>query len=283
MARAEITPENRQHNIDQTYLALRIAMIMLVALLFVTIILQLWLVSHGDCWQSSISAYYFTSVRPVFIGALCAIGACMIIYRGNSLWENTALDYSGFLAFIVAFVPAKLDDACLPINVLATSEIEDSVETNVGAVLAIGVFATIVGLTVRKARQGSLAKPARHTVITLAATLVVLAVGVWLYIEQRVWFLSHGHLYAAVPLFIGIVVVVVANAWAAPSGKFTFWYIAVAVAMGASILVGGILWWVGVQHWALWLEALIIFWYAVFWMVQTAELGGATNRPPSDP
>lgn len=238
-----MTPENRQHNVDQTYLALRIAMIMLVALLFVTIILQLWLVNGWNCWQSSISAYYFTSVRPVFIGALCAIGACMIIYRGNSLWENTALDYSGFLAFIVAFVPAKLDDACQPTNSLERSEIEAAVETNVGAVLAIGVVATIVGLTVRKARQGQLAKPARHTVISLLVTLLVLAVGVWLYMEERVWFLSHGHLYAAVPLFIGIVIVVVANAWAAPSGKFTFWYVAVAVAMGASILAGVILLW----------------------------------------
>lgn len=125
-------------------------------------------------------------------------------------------------------------------------EIEAAVKTDVGALLVIGVAATVFGLLARKRRHGR--------------------------------FRDHGHLCAAIPLFIGIVIVVVANAWSAPQGNFTVWYIVVAALMGGSLLTGGILWVVGVQHWALWLEALIILWYAVFWLVQTVELGGAANR-----
>ncbi|MEV6641083.1 hypothetical protein [Amycolatopsis sp. NPDC051371] len=270
--------EDREENIHQTYLALRVAMVMLVAMLFLAILLQLWFVNGGQCWQTSISAYYFTSVRPVFVCVLCAIGACMIVYRGNTDYENTALDYSGFLAFIVAFVPTKIDDACLPVNGPDRPEIEAAVKTNVGALLVIGVAATIVGLIARRLRHGQLESPSLYTVVSLLVTLAVLLFGIWLYWNERNWFLDHGHIYAAVPLFIGIIVVVLANAWTAPQGKFTIWYIAVAIAMIVSLLAGGILWRMGVQHWALWLEALIIFWYAVFWVVQTAELRGATNR-----
>lgn len=270
--------EDREENIHQTYLALRIAMVMLVALLFLAVLLQLLFVNDGMCWQTSISAYYFTSVRPVFVGVLCAIGAGMIVYRGNNDYENTALDCSGFLAFIVAFVPTKIDDACLPVNGPDRLEIEAAVKTDVGALFVIGVAATIVGLIARRRRQGQLERPSLYTVISLAVTLAVLFFGIWLYWNERTWFVDHGHLYAAVPLFIGIIVVVVANAWTAPTGQFTIGYIVVAAAMVGSLLAGGILWCVGVRHWALWLEALIILWYAAFWMVQTVELGGEANR-----
>ncbi|MGV9365661.1 hypothetical protein [Amycolatopsis sp. NPDC003731] len=270
--------ENREENIHQTYLALRVAMVMLVALLFLAILLQFLFVNDGLCWQHSISAYYFTSVRPVFVGVLCAIGTGMIVYRGNTDYENTALDCSGFLAFIVAFVPTEIDDACLPVNGPSRPEIEAAVKTDVGALLVIGVAATVFGLLARKRRHGRFERPKPYTLISHLVTLAVLSFGIWLYWNRQDWFRDHGHLYAAIPLFIGIVIVVVANAWSAPRGNFTVWYIVVAALMGGSLLTGGILWVVGVQHWALWLEALIILWYAVFWLVQTVELGGAANR-----
>jgi hypothetical protein len=62
------------------------------------------------CAQGSISAYYFTPVRPVLIAALAAIGVGLIIYRGNTSRENSILDIAGFAAIMVAFVPTGTPD-----------------------------------------------------------------------------------------------------------------------------------------------------------------------------
>ena len=62
---------------------------------------------HPPCQQTSISAYFYTPVRAVFITALGALGACLIIYRGNSITENIVLNLAGLAAIVVAFVPTQ--------------------------------------------------------------------------------------------------------------------------------------------------------------------------------
>lgn len=36
-------------------------------------------VDAPDCWQRSISAYYYTPVRPIFVGGLMLIGFSLIV------------------------------------------------------------------------------------------------------------------------------------------------------------------------------------------------------------
>jgi len=88
-----------------TYRHLRLAMVFVLALLLVSVALRAITADPGLCFEGSISAYYFTSTRAVFVGALCALGACLIVYRGNTDLEDVALNVSGALAFVVAFVP----------------------------------------------------------------------------------------------------------------------------------------------------------------------------------
>ena len=54
-----------------TYRHVRLAMALLLALLLVAVVLRA-LSAPGICFEGSISAYYFTSVRAVFVTALCA-------------------------------------------------------------------------------------------------------------------------------------------------------------------------------------------------------------------
>ena len=61
-----------------TYRYLRLAMIAVVVMLFVAVGAQR---AAATCWQTSISAYYFTAAHSVFVAALCAIGACLIVYK----------------------------------------------------------------------------------------------------------------------------------------------------------------------------------------------------------
>lgn len=76
-----------EESIDQTYAGLRLAMVFLIVLLFIAVAFQ---IKSAGCLQSSISAYYYTPVRPVFVAALCAIGTCLIIYRRRTNPENVS-------------------------------------------------------------------------------------------------------------------------------------------------------------------------------------------------
>lgn len=69
-----------------------------------------------DHIQPSLSAYYHFSperpgqygagtMRDLFVGLLCAIGAFLFFYRGHSLLEDVALNVAGISAVLVALFP----------------------------------------------------------------------------------------------------------------------------------------------------------------------------------
>ena len=276
-------------NVGQTYLALRLGMVLLVALLFLAVAIQ-W-ISVG-CLQRSISAYYFTATRSVFVGALCAIGACLIAYRGNTDTENVLLDFSGFVAFVVAFVPTQIDTMCEPSNVPSVEELASGVRNSVWALLMIGVTAVFIGWRLLK-RQGNRAGLSKYGKVSLAAAATALLVGVLFFAFWPATFQRIGHNASAIVLFVGIVAVVVLNAlgFARKQGQDTVAKVAtnryaiVAWAMVLSAIGLGI---VGLtvenfEHWLFCLEAALIFEFAVFWGIQTNELGGKATRTTSSP
>lgn len=55
--------------------------------------------------EGSISAYFHTGMRDVFVGALCAIGVFLICYRGYAQWDNVAAKVAGGCALLVALFP----------------------------------------------------------------------------------------------------------------------------------------------------------------------------------
>src|SRR5271166_5118886 len=95
----------------RVYRHLRLAMVVLVAFLAASVVFARL---SATCLQSTISDYYFTSAHPVFIDAICALGACLIVYQGSSNTEDALLNFSGFLAFVVALVPTARPNRCAP-------------------------------------------------------------------------------------------------------------------------------------------------------------------------
>lgn len=95
----------RKH-ILSTYFWLRLGM----AIIGIVFPLVLWLVGLivGYELQGSISAYYHTPMRDVFVGSLCAIGAFLFLYKGYSGIENHALNVAGVFAVIIALFPTSL-------------------------------------------------------------------------------------------------------------------------------------------------------------------------------
>lgn len=65
--------------------------------------------------QPSISHYYYTNLREIFTGTLCAVGLFLIRYKGHdnpSIWKNDNLltNIAGIMALGVALFPTNPDD-----------------------------------------------------------------------------------------------------------------------------------------------------------------------------
>jgi cytochrome bd-type quinol oxidase subunit 2 len=63
----------------------------------------------GDCrtLQPSISHYYFTSVREVFVGVLCAVSLFLFTYKGHSLLDGVAANIAAIFSLGVALFPTN--------------------------------------------------------------------------------------------------------------------------------------------------------------------------------
>jgi hypothetical protein len=290
--------DDERSDVLSTYRHLRLAMPLLLGMLLLAVALRALSAPHDVCFEGSISAYYFTSVRAVFVAALAALGACLIIYRGNTPGEDIALNASGILAFVVAFVPTHTPKAmgvvCSATNVPNKHELDEAVTNNIWALIIVA-FAAIVLAMVLLARSPKTAEDRWPYWVQLWAFLAVLALGTIAFVVWPVGFRDNAHLVAAFGTFIGIVAVVALNAFhlggvgglapAALEPRQAFartMYVLIVVAMVLTMVVIGILYKVvsDWRHGALWIEALLIVEFLVFWVVQTYELWPTTRRPP---
>jgi hypothetical protein len=63
------------------------------------------LIIREDMVHESMSHYYHTGMRDVFVGALCAIALFMFFYSGWDKWDNLAGNLAGLFAIGVAWFP----------------------------------------------------------------------------------------------------------------------------------------------------------------------------------
>lgn len=196
-----------------TYRHLRIAMPLLLAMLLIAVGVRAWSAPPGLCFEGSISAYYFTSVRAVFVGALCALGTCLIVYRGNTNGEDIALNASGALAFVVAFVPTGVPKTtgvtCSASNVPGPGQLADAVNNNMAAYIGVAFLALVIALVVVDIPTRRAGNPRG---VAIYAFLGVLVLGSLAYALWPEGFRNHAHVVAAFGTFIGILAVVALNA-----------------------------------------------------------------------
>ena len=266
-----------------TYRHLRLAMVLLLGLLLIAVGARA-IGTDRFCFEGSISAYYFTSVRAVFVAALCALGACLIVYRGNSNAEDIALNASGAFAFVVAFVPTKpppdTNVTCTASNVPGAGQLVAAVNNNIQALIATSAVALVVAI-VLLARSKRAGKTPLRALFAFSAVLVIasLIFAIW-----PAGFRANGHNVAAFGTFAGILTVVGLNAADAPN-PYRARYGTIALAMLSSLVVLGAAHLVGVGEWrhgVLWIEGVLLVEFLVFWVLQTTELWHRTRRgaPP---
>jgi hypothetical protein len=78
--------------------------------------------------QPSISSYYYTNLREIFTGVLCAVGLFLIRYTGtksSSFWKNDSLltNIAGYMAFGIALFPTNPDNRAEKIYTLIPSDL----------------------------------------------------------------------------------------------------------------------------------------------------------------
>jgi hypothetical protein len=263
----------------KTYQYLRIAMIGVVVLLATSVFLER---AEVDCWQTSISAYYYTPVRAILVGGLMAIGLCLIVIKGSTAWEDSFLNFAGMLAPIVAVVPTSTAGTCWSIEP-NPPPLEDgslapwviaNIDNNVEALLVVGI-AGLVAATVISIATGELKKALSGggwgTRVGLVGAVVIIVGGglAFLYWDD---FYTKAHSVSAIAMFVFLAAVVAINARKHSDQRdvYLWLYAAIAALMVVSAIVIFIVkstW----DHAVLALEATEILLFATFWLAQTIE------------
>lgn len=275
------TGYDHSRSVLDTYRSIRLAIVLLVVLLAAALVAQ---ALAAGCWQTSISAYYWTAVHSVFVAVLCGVGVCLLVYKGSSPVEDALLDFSGFLAFVVALVPTGRERICggpsLPPEYLAA----DGVRNNLLALVVAGVAAQVTYVVLVR-RRAVTPEPSRAAAWVRALGWLVIAVGVLVFFTEPERLLTSGHNVAAPTMFLGVIGVVVLNARQAGRARerraYARTYGVIATAMLATLAAIGLLRFVvapGWDHAVVVVEALLIAEFAAFWVVQTVELWHVVDR-----
>jgi len=105
--------------------------------------------------EGSMSAYYHTGMREIFVGSLCAIAIFLICYKGYEKRDDIAANFAGFSLLIVAMFPTteRLKDDVygrLPDSVTLFSEYNSPDPELVGKIhfaAATVFFLTLAGMS----------------------------------------------------------------------------------------------------------------------------------------
>lgn len=104
MKNPAVDPGELQTHMLGTYHSVRLG----VGILGIGLVLSIWLFGprlDDAVLRGSLSAYYYSDMRNVFVGLLVAIGALLYLYKGFSTAENLTLNLAGLLAVGVAWFP----------------------------------------------------------------------------------------------------------------------------------------------------------------------------------
>ena len=283
----------RTHDLVLTYRYLRGAMIALLVMLLLSVGYQWWWETDHSCWLGSISAYYYTPARGVFVGALCALGANLIAYKGHSAEEDVLLNFSGLMAFVVALVPTEPDGRCGPNAYTQTGpEIAAAVRNNIWSLLVVALVAAAVVIWLGRdsRRDPGRRRSTRSVVVSIACGTVVLGeLALFLALRDRFIALSHG--IAAGTMVAGVIAVMVLSALRAEERhqgpadgrgsvyKRVYIGLAVALAVALGVAVVTALAVTGFGHLVLIAEVIIIVLFGTYWAVQTKELWDLRDAP----
>lgn len=291
-------PEVIREDAAVTYRYVRVGLVALVVFLLVSLVLT-W---EHSCPQGSISAYFYTRTHAVFIAALCAVGICLIAYKGTRLGEDALLNFAGFLAFVVALAPTGSEGVCeawLP----TVEHPLDAIPNNIFALVVGATVGTGLYLGLQKWRPPQSAPTATTPDLSGVRGIWKVVANVLLTIETglpKVLFAAvvggglllfwppareYAHITAAVAMFLAIILVAVYHACYAKAAERPHraqFYATVATLMLLAVLLAIGFWCVGFPYVVVGVEIALIALFALFWGVQTWDVWELHDRYPED-
>ena len=294
--RATPSPESTADAAVKTYNYLRLGLIALVALLAVSVGYEILDGKH----LGSISAYYYTPARSVFVGVLVGIGIALVAIKGRDTgYEDVLLNAAGMLAPIVAFVPTPVGEGTIvngdPVSCPAGAascvpvDFEPGIDNAAWSLGLVGllVLAVAVGLAVKDQRLGWAPPDQRRTTVGLCFAAVVYVAFLALDVFWHDNYVEWAHYLAAVPMFIALTGAAVSNAVQSDAHvqlrvmngvPFTRFYWAVAAVMSTVLLAAGVYFVVTLgnpegrwEYWVFVVEVLLLIPFTIFWILQTRE------------
>jgi hypothetical protein len=260
-----------------TYRYLRGGMPVMLVMLATALIIERF---GATCWQTSISAYYFTAVHAVFIGTICAIGTLLVVYKGSNDTEDVLLNLAGILAFVVAFVPTTR-----PVLLCGASALP--VDAVSGHAVVANVWALVVALVVSRAgswwmyrRTGTARGRSPLGTVAVWVQRAILAVGLATLLLVPKWFVANAHGISAAAMFAAIIATVFITAFLADKvvasanpALYHRIYQGIAVAMAVTLIGAVVVHFVldNFNHVVLWVEVALIAEFGVYWSVQTVQ------------
>jgi hypothetical protein len=218
-------------SLERTYRYLRIG----VAGTVVAILLAVAQAATAYGWLTSISDYFYTPARNVFVGALVAASLALFALSGRGV-ERALFDAAALFAPLIAFVPTTIAPGSVPGVAVECSgtarcfppQFESDAANGVFVYLALGGLAVLVALVLAALGQVSLAQ----VWPSLLIAVVVLAAVALTWAIARDAFLQHAHFVATTLFFALFAAAAVRNAFPrrgpAPSPVFRALYGAIA-------------------------------------------------------
>ncbi len=149
LIRPELNPERTMQNQESdnslviSFLHLRALVGVLGIALPIVMLLYALLLSPCGGIEQSISAYYHTHMRNVFVGILCGVGVFMITYKGYETKDTIASTLAGIFAICVAMFPTSDESSCEH-NGLVNGTIGE-----IHIIMALGLFAMFAYMSIK--------------------------------------------------------------------------------------------------------------------------------------
>ena len=257
--------------------------------------------------RGSISAYFYSPVRSIFVGCLMAIGLCLLAIQGRTVVEDALLNIAGLCAFAVALVPIRPEACVISLPTKSTTLeanattpewlgkllkqvsggtcrlsavdggssdglpawVVTGIRNNVLSVMLVTVVALVAILALRKfPHSQSMAARQSARAGTWAIGIYVVLLAIGSFLYLRFdGQRSTSHYFAACAMFAIFGAVVVIYGWIRDGVPRTFRITYRVVAVLMVIALP-----LGLLTSVYWLEAAEMALFAVFWTAQTVQI-----------
>jgi hypothetical protein len=131
--------ERQESGLVISYMTLRQMIGVLGVFLPVVVVLGGGLIALLEV-RPSISAYYYSNMRDLFVGVLCMVGVFLISYKGYDRLDHYTSNFSGVLAIVVALFPTQADGQRIEVGI---SQLSDGLSGRIHNVCAALLFASL--------------------------------------------------------------------------------------------------------------------------------------------